>query len=300
MSIDFKRIKLDLLIIGAGRSGTTSIYKYLDNHPEVCFSSVKEVHYFSINDLYKRGVKYYQSFFNHYKDEKIRASADTYLLMDYEAIERIVKYNPDIKILVMLRNPVERAYSSYNYSVNYGHHQKLSSFSSCIGFEKNIENEPDIIKRNNNGHLYGSLYYKHLQYWMNAFPKQSFLLLATSELKNNPSDFYSKITTFLDIEHFIGNFNISEKHNANAVPKSKSIEQFLLNRNNIFRNLIRNLVPSFIKRIIMKSSIIDGLHNMNRVNSSYEKLSSEEYDKVLGYFVDDCDNLKKDFGIDLL
>lgn len=293
-------MKVDLLIIGAGRSGTTTISKYLENHPEVCFSNIKEVHYFSVEELYKRGEKYYHSFLEHLNNEKVVVSADTYLLMDYDAIARIKAYNPEMKILVMLRNPVDRAYSSYNYSVNYGYHEALSAFSDCIDFEKNIEKQSDIVMRNNLGHLYGSLYYKHLSKWFESFPREQFLLLTLSELKENAEKTHKQISSFLGIADIDESFKIGEKHNAYAVPKNKGLEQFLLNRNNGLRVLIRNMIPSFIKRAIIKSGMVDKLHDMNRVDSEYEKLSEKEYSKVLTYFKDDLEMLKLKMDIDLI
>lgn len=293
-------MKVDLLIIGAGRSGTTSVSKYLEHHAQVCFSTIKEVHYFSVDDLFKRGEKYYHSFFEHYNNEKVVVSADTYLLMDYKAISRIKAYNPNMKILVMLRNPVDRAYSSYNYSVNYGYHEALASFSDCIDFEKNIEAEQDTVMQNNLGHLYGSLYYKHLSEWLKHFPKEQFLFLTTNELKTNPDVINSKINAFLGIDAQMADTNKKEKHNAYAVPKNKGLEQFLLNRNNGIRVLIRKLVPSFIKKAVIKSGVVDKLHDINRVEAQYEKLSNNEYNTMYKYFEDDLNKLKSEIGIDLL
>lgn len=291
-------MKVNLLIIGAGRSGTTSIYKYLDQHPDVCFSSIKEIHYFSIEELYKRGEKYYHSFYDHYQGEKLYASADTYLMMDYQAIEKIKAYNENIKILVMLRDPVDRAYSSYNYSVNYGYHDALENFSDCISFEKDIEKVNDLIQRNNLGHLYASQYYKHLSRWLKVFPKENFVFLTTKELKEDPEGLYRKLCLDLNIAEFSLE-NSGKAHNANAVPKNKGLEQFLLNRNNPIRSLLRNMLPSFIKTSILKSTFVDKLHGLNRKEQAYEKLSDEEYKKMKDYFGSDLQSLNDELKINL-
>ncbi|MDA3953962.1 MAG: sulfotransferase, partial [Bacteroidales bacterium] len=104
-------MKTNMLIIGAGRSGTTTLYEHLKLHSDICFSNIKEVPYFSIPDIYKRGESYYHSFFKPNK-QKIIASSDTYLLIDKDAPKRIFDYNPNMKIIIMLREPVARAYSS--------------------------------------------------------------------------------------------------------------------------------------------------------------------------------------------
>ena len=119
--------KVDAIIIGAGRSGTTSLYEYLESHPDVCFSKIKEIHYFSLADLFARGEDYYHSFFNA-TENQIKAGADTYLLIDKEAPKRMNLYNPNMKIIIMLREPVVRAFSGYNYSINNGYLNKNVSF----------------------------------------------------------------------------------------------------------------------------------------------------------------------------
>ncbi len=126
--------KVEAIIIGAGRSGTTSLYEYLERHPDVCFSKIKEIHYFSLADLFARGEDYYHSFFNATKNQ-IKAGADTYLLIDKEAPKRINLYNPNMKIIIMLREPVVRAFSGYNYSINNGY------LNINVSFIESIKNE---------------------------------------------------------------------------------------------------------------------------------------------------------------
>ena len=290
-------MRVNTLIIGAGRSGTTTLCKILEEHSQVCFSKIKEVHYFSITDLNSRGKEYYHSFFPHYKNHKIVASADTYLLMDYDAIKRIKEYNPNMKIVVMLRNPVNRAYSSYNYSVNYGYHNAYTSFLNSINEETSITEEKSIVQRNNLGHFYGSLYHKHLSQWIKAFPKDNFLILTTNELKSEKLK--QKISAFLSIDLFTEQESKNNKnHNPNAVPKFKAFEQFLLNRDNPVRKFIRWVVPSFLKKLIIHSNIVDKIHDINRKASEYLPLDSKTRDKASEYFIKDLKELKKDFNIE--
>jgi len=289
-----KEIKVNTLIIGAGRAGTTSLFALLEQHPQVCFSYLKEVHYFSVPDLYKRGEQYYHSFFRHYQNEAVLASADTYLFMDYEAIKRIHRYNPKMKILVVLRDPVERAYSSYWYSVNYGHHKAYPSFMDSAEREKGIEHEPDIVRRNNQGHFYGSLYYRHLNRWLEFFPREQFLLLTTSGLKEQPQDLTRELYRFLEIRD-----NPVEPglENAAAVPRHRRMEKFLLDRNRPLRKALRWLVPRFLKDRLMRSGIVERLHRANRKTRSNPLLSGKEYQNALIYFRDDLQGLEKAFGI---
>ncbi len=288
--------RVNTLIIGAGRSGTTSLFAHMETHADVCFSSIKEVHYFSIGELYRRGEKYYHSFFKNREGAHVIASADTYLLMDHDAISRIRDYNPEMKMIVMLRDPVARAYSSYNYSVNYGHHEAYSTFLDSIEVEKDIENESNIVTRNNLGHFHGSLYYKHMIKWTEQFPREQFLLLETSELKESPHILLEKLAAFLNLSSFEGKV---ERENVAAIPKNKKLEKFLLDRDGFLRSMIRILTPRFIKNLIMGSGLVDRLHDANRVEFAVTPLAAKEAEKAMLFFKEDLQLLKKEFGIKL-
>lgn len=290
--------KVNTLVIGAGRAGTTTLCEFLSKQPRVCFSNIKEIAYFSINDQYKRGEDYYHSFFDHYRNEPVVASADTYLLMDYQAIERIYAYNPQMKFIIMLRNPVDRAYSSYNYSVHYGHHKVYSSFLTSIEKEENIAQETHIVTRNNLGHFYGSLYYQHLSVWMSKFPKNQFLLIKLDDFVKNGTLVANQLSNFLgtDITFELPD---SKKLNAHAVPRFKGFEQLLLNRDNLLRKLIRKITPVYIRNLVFKSKVIDKLHDINRKQQPYAALTASEKETAMNYFKNDLEQMKREFGIDL-
>lgn len=288
-------IKVNTLIIGAGRSGTTSLCSYLEGHKEVCFSKIKEVHYFSINELFKRGEKYYHAFFRKNNRAPVIASADTYLLMDHEAISRIYAYNPGMKIIVMLRDPVARAYSSYNYSVNYGHHNAYPSFLDSLEFEKDIHEEADIVDRNNKGHFYGGLYFEHLSKWTAVFPRKNILLLKTSDLKEFPEKFSEELFSFLGLSNIYSEIG---RNNAAAVPKNKKLEKFLLDRDLPMRKFIRDVTPRFLKNLIMESGVVDKLHESNRKEQILKPLERGEIERALTYFSDDLRLLKEKFDIE--
>ena len=293
---DRSRIQVNTLVIGAGRSGTTSLCSLLEGHREVCFSNIKEVHYFSIPDLYRRGEGYYHSFFRRYRGEPVVASADTYLLMDHEAIQRVHAYNPEMKIIVLLRDPVARAWSSYHYSVSYGHHGAYADFLDSPEKEKNIRDEKDIVRRNNAGHFYGGLYYEHLHRWAEAFPGEQMLLLKTETLKEAPEELTRELYTFLDL---VPDGSVPGTANQAAVPRSLKLERFLLDRDRFFRKVIRKAVPRFIKNLVIGTGVVDRLHEANRKPGPYEPLPVEKEKEARRYFEKDLSLLKKEFQMDL-
>ncbi len=286
--------KVNAIIIGAGRSGTTSLFAYLEQHPEVACSITKEVHYFSITDLYKRGEVYLHSLFES-TDKKIIATADTYLLMDTDAPERIRLYNPDMKIIIMLREPVARAYSNYNYSVNFGHEKKGIGILETIALEKERLQHLNIVDKNNLCHFYGSLYHQHISFWGKYFPPEQIIILQLAELKNNPESLYRTFCKRLNID-----FHPFDKSaigfNAASGAKSKWLQQLLLNRDNPVRKAISFVLRPF-RNLVIKSGLIDKIYAVNKKPVSIKELSAEEHAEAMLYFKDDMMKLSQDFNI---
>jgi hypothetical protein len=287
--------KVNAILIGAGRSGTTSLYHYLKEHQSICFSSIKEVHYFSIKDLYKRGEEYYHYFFSECRENQKWVSADTYLLVDKKAPKRIFSYNPEMKIIVILRDPVDRAYSSYLYAINNGYEKKNITFQQTLELEKERLITNNIVEINNLCHFYGSLYYYHIRYWMQYFPKENFFILKTSELKNEPEKILQKLASFLNIKPFKNVVENKEKHKA-AGSRSKSLQQFLLNRNHPLRKFTRPIAKP-LKSVILKSGLINLLYKLNRKKNTLPELTESEKKNFENYFSEDLKNLNEEFGI---
>ncbi len=193
----------DFLIIGALKSGTTSLYQYLGNHSEVVSSSIKETNFFSWE--FHKGIKYYLNFFPLKKDIKNQLvfEACPHYLADPKSAGRIKKILPNVKIIVILRDPIERAISNYNY---------FSNPTSLFG----IRNPDNLDKRNVNQALlddlqgkekrifrqYGrlSLYARQLKPYYEKFNNEKILLLDFDELKNAPLSVLKKVSLFLGID----------------------------------------------------------------------------------------------------
>ena len=287
-------MKVNAIIIGAGRSGTTSIYEYMAAHPEVNFSITKELHYFSIDDLYNRGEKYFHSLFDQ-NNKNIIATADTYLLMDKKAPARIKAYNPDMKIIVMMREPVARAYSNYNYSINYGHEDKNISFYKSILLEPERLKSDDIVELNNLCHCYGSLYFHHLKFWGQYFPVENLILLKLADLKKDPDKFYEQLSEKLKIA-YIPFEQAHTKFNAVSGVKSKWFQQLLLNRNSVIRKVFSFVLRPF-RKIIIKSGIIDKMYAINKKQIKSAPISEDALQLATSYFDQDLKMLKLTYGI---
>src|SRR4051812_46716716 len=125
------RASPDFIIIGVQKGGTSSLFEYLKQHPNIKTSVVKEVHYYDSD--YKKGMKWYRSFFplNEKNKKIIYGEASPYYFFHPLVPERIYKDNPNIKLILLLRDPVDRAYSHYQMERRKGR-EKLKSFEEAI------------------------------------------------------------------------------------------------------------------------------------------------------------------------
>ncbi len=288
-------MQLNHIIIGAGRSGTTSLVAYLKQHSKINFSSIKEVTYFSVDDHYQRGASFLNSFFEE-KDGVVNSTADTYLLMDKTAPKRMAEYNPKMKLTVILRAPEERTYSNYNFSVNHGYIHKSISLLESQKLEESILQNGDIIQQNNHCNFEGSLYHKHLNYWLQYFPKEQLFICTTNELKENPVGLMIDYFQFLGLEEMKVK-ELPPQHKAAGV-KNKSLNKFLVNREHPIRKLIsKPLQISFLRNIILNSNVVEKIKSSNKEEMSYREMTKEENEFCQRYFAADLQKLKEEFGI---
>ncbi|MBO7447902.1 sulfotransferase domain-containing protein [bacterium] len=213
-----KRILPSFIIIGAQRCGTTSLYDYLSHHPQIIPSPVKELFYF--DDYYTRPIEWYKSFFPTKKEqEKLERdlvasvitgeASPSYFFHPYAA-KRIKETLPQIKLILVLRDPIERAYSHYN------HIKRLNR--EPLSFEEAIEKEqeritPDIEKlakdefykadqRRDYSYLTRGYYAKQLKEWFKHFPKEQLLIVQSEEFYRETPKVYNEIVEYLGLNSY--------------------------------------------------------------------------------------------------
>lgn len=288
--------KLDHILIGAGRSGTTTLFDYLQQHPQIASSIIKEVIYFSIEEHYVKGANHLSSFFNEKHPHQIYSTSDTYLHINEIAAQRIQQHNPDCKISMILREPGARAFSSYQYSKNNGHDTSEKSFLETLHQEKEIIAHQDIVSQNNHCHFYSSLYHHHLKKWEALFGRQQLFICTTKELKENPSALMQRFFEFLELDAF-DIAPLTAKNKA-ATAKNKALHQFLINRDHPIRKVIRKpLQVPLVKKAILKSGVADRLKTMNMKETKYDDMTPEERSFCSNYFAQDLALLERDYNI---
>jgi hypothetical protein len=238
----FLRITPDFFIGGSQKGGTTSLYAALIQHPQIIPGKFKEVFYYGNSDNYKNGLSHYKQFFatSFHKKNKENKSGKRALTVDastntFESIEapkRIWKDNPNAKIIFILRNPAERAYS--HYKMSFKRKWDLTSFEKALELEEARIEEGKKQSVNYSGHNYAfqrlgyksrGRYVTYLKNWYKEFPKENILVLNSESFFSDPQKAYNSICEFLKIETGIKvNFDKLNEGSGEKMEESTRIE----------------------------------------------------------------------------
>ncbi|UCC92585.1 MAG: sulfotransferase domain-containing protein [Thermoplasmata archaeon] len=194
------------VIIGGMKCGTTSIYKYLVQHPSVEKGFMEEVHYFDLN--YHRGLSWYRAHFpKKGKDSPIAGDDSPYYLFHPLVPERVARDLPEAKLIVLLRNPVDRAFSHYNHELKRG--RETLSFPEALEREdERLEGEVDRMEAdgeyNSHNHQRFSYtargrYAEQLERWFSVIPRERFLIMQSEEMFRDPASALAITLDFLDL-----------------------------------------------------------------------------------------------------
>jgi hypothetical protein len=212
LSTSSHRCLPSFIVVGAMKSGTTSLFSYLRQHPQLVPSCIKEVHYFDggINpkiDNYERGLGWYRSHFPLRSRLDLRSKvfeATPLYLFNPWAPERIFSVLPDVKIIVILRNPTERAISHYFHERRAGR-ESLPILDALIAEEKRLESIIEAEDYKNEGYIHYSYkrrgeYKRQLVRYFEHFPREQILVLSFDDLVRTPTDALKSVFEFLQVE----------------------------------------------------------------------------------------------------
>jgi len=252
----------NFLIIGAAKAGTTSLYHYLNQHPQIFMSPVKEPYFFSfvgetpnfqgpgaesvVNEAITDIEKYKKLFENSISEIAIGESSASYLYIPKTA-KFIHRYIPNIKMIAILRNPIDRAYSHFSMFVSEGR-EHISNFEKAI-----LEEKKRLEMNWGWSWQYTSvgLYYNQLKRFYNIFNKNQILIILYEDFRNNTIDIVRDIFAYLNVDEKF-NPTLSVKYNVTLLPKNRSIHSFVKGDSKT-KKIIKAVTPNNWRGRIYKS-----------------------------------------------
>jgi hypothetical protein len=251
----------NFLIIGAMKSGTTALYYYLEQHPQIYMSPVKEPNFFCLEGQDHPDPKAisdsetYRRLFKGASGERALGEASHRYLYEAKAVERIKFYIPRARLIAILRNPIDRAYSHFLHMVRKGA-EPLTDFAQALQ-----EDESGAYhKRNFQDYIGRGRYYVQLKRYFNNFHQQQIRVYLYEDLKTAPIDTLQDAFRFLGVDDSFAP-DVSLKRNVSGHPKSKILDKLL--RPSPLTHALKLYLPAELRWRFSK--LHDGLKTRNLV-----------------------------------
>jgi hypothetical protein len=239
--------KVDFFIVGAAKAGTTSLYSYLNKHPEIEMSTIKEPDYFSNEfiekqSLYykKESIKSLNKYHSLYSDTKnlIRGEASVSYLFYEKVPKKIFKYNSRSKVIIMLRNPSDRAYSHYLMDKRLGFVRE--SFENIVHKKSTHKNSALFYQQ----YIELGQYSFQIKNYFDVFSKKNILIIDYDDFIYNSSEVLNKVCVFLNVENRSFS-NTNKVYNKYTNPSNKLVK--ILYTFRFLREFIGNFFSESLK-----------------------------------------------------
>jgi len=259
--------KPNLFIVGAAKSGTTSLHNYLNQHPDIFMCNPKEPHYL-INkeigvDRIPVGVtekSEYEDLFIEGEDKKYRGESSVMYLMYPEIVIPKIKkeYDENTKVIIMLRNPVERAYSGFHHVKRYNIKENIQDFTKAWEVsEERYFNQKDMTPASRYQEL--GLYYKQVKSYLNEF-KDNLHIIIYDDYKFDFKSEMKKVFEFLEV----GNIEIDsdKRHMVGGWQwEDEWLKKLMMNKN-LLKSTVKMLIPfkglrKSIRKKIQKNNTVE-------------------------------------------
>lgn len=282
---------LDFVCVGAPRSGTTWLAQALNEHPQIYVPPIKELNFFndiSVNHLefkYLRGIDYYRKQFDNAPPDALLGELTPTYYADPGVAERIVKHFPNVRILIMLRNPADVIFSTYLKRREYG---KIDST-----FEVALKNSPDLVILGN--------YHRLLLPYFQIFPREHIYVGIYETFFSDLPEECSSIYRFLGVDHSFQPSILYRKIN----PRREIRWQFIVKLRHLFRILINKKALLPIKKLLTQNDFLDSLSekiiDMNLKEGTLPQLTPEIREMLMESYRPEIERLEallcKDLGI---
>lgn len=248
--------KPNLFIVGAPKCGTTAMYHYLKQHPDIYFSEKKELHFFG-TDLrspwFIRDIDAYLSMFASAENEKRIGEASVWYLYSKRSAAEIKAFCPSASIIIMLRNPVDMLYSQHSQFL-YNGNEDITDFETALEAEEDrkqgLRIPPSVNFVKGLYYLETAKYYEQVRRYIDIFGPDNVHIVIFDQFKCNTAKVYKETLHFLDVSvEFQPNFQVV---NPNKRLRNRGLHNFLHKPPQFVRLVGKTLLPHFARQILWK------------------------------------------------
>lgn len=277
----------NFLLIGPSRSGTTSLYYYLQQHPQIFMSRIKETNFFAYerqNDPFRFPIRtraQYEGLFAAAQKNQAIGEASPIYLGSRVAPERIRTVIPEARLITILRHPVVRAYGSYLSAVR--NRRETRSFAELIRDHRSGAGFSEFLNL--------SYYHRHLTRYLKLFPPKQVSINLFDDFRREPLAMLRQILKFVSVDPD-AEFDTSAQYNRSGLPRSRTLE-FLM-RESQLKERIKASLPSWARLQVVELGT-----RINRFNIVKPPLPEEALKEGIELFRDDVLRLQSLLGRDL-
>ncbi len=278
----------NFLCVGAQKAGTTTLHQILIQHPEIYLPEIKETHFFWQEKQFKKGIEFYKKiYFSNWRGEKAVGEIDP----DYMFLEFIPKrildiLGKEVKIIFILRDPVDRAYSQYLMNVRRQFEDK--TFEEAI-FLENERIEKSFLFKKRYGYIQRGLYSIQIKRFMKFFPRKNLkIIIFEPDFIDKREETIKSILSFLNVSKDI-KLNIDIKSNQKSLIKYNFLNKLIFS-DNFIKKVGKKVIPNFL----LRRKIIKKLEEFNKKPFNPKPLSKTLKQRLFNkYFLKDTIELEK-------
>ncbi len=285
------QIYQNFVCIGAQKAGTTTLADILSAHPDMCIPPIKETKFFLFDDDYQKGKSFYDSYFSNYSGQQAVGEFDPdYMLFPFTAQRLKDTLGAELKIIVVLRNPADRAYSHYLMTKRKG--LEPHSFIKALDEERN--RQQDIKIRKIYAYKERGMYGRQIEAYLQVFEKNNFLFLEFErDFLRNREETIRNVQAFLGVPYH--QLDVLVHSNEAGEPIHDTVNE-LVRKPNFAKRILKFLLPVKSLRKAMRKKVIAG----NMQKASVAKLDSETRQTLIReVFAEDILLTEKLTGLDL-
>lgn len=280
----------NLILLGAQKSSTTAVYDWLSQHPDIFGNAaMKDFPFFCREDYFDRGLDWFSGHFDgHTGEQYILHGYVHYLFLANEVAPCLRNYNPDLRLLALLRNPVERAFSGFLQARKTGN-ESIENFEEALEADRQGRLRT-LRERVDRSYLSHGLYAQQLELYLHSFPEKQIKLILFDRINAAPEESCAEIFRFLDIDPAFKP-KLKQK-NVFGKPRFSGIESLI--QNGVRSSFVRNLLP-----LSIRSKIRQRVRELNTVAAEKPAMKPETRVMLLEYYADEIGRLEKLTGLDL-
>ena len=269
------------ICVGAKKCGTTWLSEALREHPDIFVSNPKEIGFFSNESRFNKGPVYYNAFFKNANNFLASGEFSPAYLTLRKCAKRIFEYDKDLKIIILVRNPIERFFSDWKmYNRTRGEVRlDLKKLESLITSRSSL--------------LTDGLYFDLIKQYLAFFPTHQIIILTQEEMSSNPKNLLKKVYRFLNVKYYEPTI-LNRKISVGGIPKSIFLERLRI-------HLHSKLKYSFPKMItLFKTLGFTEFYRTALYKKENKQIDEDVSKKLKQYYKSDLILLNEYFSIDYL